>query len=118
VPEPVDVSSLQALRKLQRPGRPDGVARIVTSFLEETEARLEAMGRAAETGDAKALEHAAHALRGISGTVGAHEMHDLAMRLEQIGREGHTAGAADLLTELKLALGRARPILDRLRDAV
>jgi hypothetical protein len=40
------------------------------------------------------------------------------MRLEQIGREGHTAGTADLLTELESALGRARPILDRLRDAV
>ena len=116
--EPVDISSLLALRQFQRPGRPDGVARIVTSFLDETDLRLEALRRASDIGDAKALEHAAHALRGISGTVGANEMHDLAMRLEQIGREGHTAGAADLLTELESALGRARPILDRLRDAV
>ena len=94
------------------------MARIVTSFLDETDLRLQALRRASDAGDAKAIEHAAHALRGISGTVGANEMHDLAMRLEQIGREGHTAGAADLVTELESALGRARPILDRLRDAV
>jgi HPt (histidine-containing phosphotransfer) domain-containing protein len=118
VQEPVDISSLQALRQLQRPGRPDGVARIVTSFLEETDLRLAALRRASDAGDAQALEHAAHALRGISGTVGANEMHDLAMRLEQIGREGHTAGTADLLTELESALSRAWPILDRLRNAV
>jgi len=36
-------------------------------------------------------------------------------RLEQIGQEGHTAGTADLLTELESALGSARPIFDRLR---
>jgi HPt (histidine-containing phosphotransfer) domain-containing protein len=118
VQEPVDVSSLVALREFQRPGTPDGVARIVTSFLKETDVRLEALRRASQVGDAKAIEHDAHALRGISGTVGANEMHDLAMRLEQIGREGHTVGAADLVTELESALGRARPILDRLRDAV
>ena len=116
--EAVDVSSLLALRQMQRPGRPDGVARIVTSFLEESQARLEALRAAAAVGDAKALENAAHALKGIAGTVGANQMHDLAVRLEQIGREGHTAGAADMLTELESALGSARPIFDRLRDAV
>ncbi|MDQ6671268.1 MAG: Hpt domain-containing protein [Chloroflexota bacterium] len=116
--EPVDVSSLQALRQLQRPGRPDGVARIVTRFLEETQSRLAALRLACAAGDARLLEQAAHALRGISGTVGANEMHDLAMRLEHIGREGHTAGGADLVTELESAFARARPILDRLRNAV
>jgi HPt (histidine-containing phosphotransfer) domain-containing protein len=117
VQDGVDVSSLQALRQLQRPDRPDGVARIVTTFLAETDVRIEAMRQAVAGDDALGLERAAHALKGISGTVGAHQMHDLAMRLEQIGREGHTAGAADLLSELEAALGRARPIFDRLRDA-
>jgi HPt (histidine-containing phosphotransfer) domain-containing protein len=118
VQEPVDVAPLMALRQLQRPGKPDGVGRIITSFLQETDARLESLRRAADLDDAPALQQSAHALRGISGTVGATEMYDLAVRLEQIGRNGHTAGAADLLTELESALGRARPIFDRLRDAV
>jgi HPt (histidine-containing phosphotransfer) domain-containing protein len=91
------------------------VGRIVTSFLDETDARLELLRRASAAGDAQSLVRTAHALRGISGTVGANEMHDLAMRLEQIGRAGHTAGAGDLVTELASALTRARPILDRLR---
>jgi len=118
VQAPVDLTSLLALRRLQRPDRPDGVARIVTSFLAESGLRLEALRRAVAAGDARALEDAAHALKGITGTVGANQMHDLAMRLEHIGRDGHTAGAATMLTELESALESARPIFDRLRAAV
>jgi HPt (histidine-containing phosphotransfer) domain-containing protein len=117
VREVVDVSSLVALRNLQLPGRPDAVARIIAHFLEETDERLLALTAAATTGDPQVLERSAHALKGITGTVGAHEMFDLAVRLEQIGREGHTDGAADLVTDLEAALGRARPIFNRLREA-
>src|ERR1700730_10137736 len=115
--QPVDLSSLQELRKLQQPGKPDAIARIVTHFLEETDQRIAVLRRAVDTEDAKLLEDAAHALKGISGTVGANELLDLAVRLEQFGRDGHTHGAADLVTELELALVRARPIFDRLRGA-
>ena len=114
----VDVSSLVALRQLQRPGQPDAVARIVERFLQESTERLAVLRRAAETGDAAALERAAHALKGIAGTVGAKEMLGLAIRLEDLGREGRTAGATGLVTELDAAFDRARPIFDRLRDAV
>ena len=115
--EAVDVSSLVALRKLQPADRPDAVARIVTHFLRESDERLVAMVAAAAANDPLVLERCAHALKGITGTVGANEMFDLAVRLEQIGREGHTDGAADLVTDLEAALGRARPIFNRLREA-
>jgi HPt (histidine-containing phosphotransfer) domain-containing protein len=117
VREAVDVSSLEVLRKLQTPGKPDAVARIISHFLKETDERLAALIQAAAAGDARAVERSAHALKGITGTVGANEMLDLAVRLEHIGREGHTVGAADLVTELESALGRARPIFNRLREA-
>jgi HPt (histidine-containing phosphotransfer) domain-containing protein len=117
VREAVDVSSLVSLRKLQPPDRPDAVARIVAHFLRESDERLVALVAAAAAKDALVLERCAHALKGITGTVGANEMFDLAVRLEQIGREGHTDGAADLVTDLEAALGRARPIFNRLREA-
>ena len=61
----VDVSSLLELRQLQQPGKPDAIARVVTHFLEETGQRLATLHRAIETGDAKLLEQAAHALKGM-----------------------------------------------------
>jgi len=42
---------------------------------------------------------------------------DLAVGLEQIGREGRIQDAADLVRQLESALGRARPVFDRLLDA-
>lgn len=114
--QPVDVSSLLALRQLQAPGKPDAVARIISNFLAETDERLVALRRAIASDDARALERAAHALKGIAGTVGANEILQLAVGLEHIGQEGHTIGAPGLVDELDSALGRARPIFDQLRE--
>jgi HPt (histidine-containing phosphotransfer) domain-containing protein len=114
----VDSSSLVALRKMQAPGQPDAVGRIITLFLAETDQRIEELARASGAGDAPAIQRAAHALKGIAGTVGALEILDLAERLERTGRTGHAHGAADLVTELGAAVDRARPIFIRLREGV
>jgi HPt (histidine-containing phosphotransfer) domain-containing protein len=116
VQQAVDPSSLVALRQMQPPGKPDAVARIITRFLEESTERVTALRLAAQVSDPVALETAAHALKGSAGTVGANEMLQLAVRLERIGREGHTDGAASLVAELEAAFGRAWPIFDRLRN--
>jgi len=117
VRDPVDVSALLQLRRLLPPGKPDGVARIVARFLSETPERLAALRQAADAGDRHKIEQGAHALKGIAGTVGANELLDLAVGLEQIGREGRIQDAADLVRQLESALGRARPVFDRLLDA-
>ena len=114
--EPVDVSSLVLLRQLQQHGKPDAVGRIIDRFLEETDERVGALRSATDTGDSEKLENAAHALVGIAGTVGANEILKLAVSLERIGRDGRIHGAADLVTDLELAVRRARPIFERLRQ--
>ena len=114
--EPVDVSNLLALRELQRPGRPDAVGRIVSRFLEEADERVAALHAGVAGNDAQTLERAAHALKGIAGTVGANEVMRLSEQLELIGRDQRTDGAADLVVELERALGHARTIYEALRD--
>jgi HPt (histidine-containing phosphotransfer) domain-containing protein len=111
--EAVDVSTLLQLRALQPPGQPDVVARIVSRFFQESEERVGALRAAATRQDAPAIERSAHALKGIAGTVGAHEVSQLALRLELGGREGRTQDAPELVNELDSALGRARAIYER-----
>src|SRR3954453_6399614 len=101
--EAVDPSSLLFLRQLQKPGVPDAVGRILGRFLEETPQRMAALRSALEQDDARALEQAAHALKGISGTVGANEMAFIAHDLEQRGRIGATAGAHRRAEDLQAA---------------
>ena len=110
---PVDVSGLLELRRRQPEGKPDGVGRVVRAFLDESAQRLTTLDRAAEAGDRQQIRSAAHALKGIAGTVGANEMHALAVRLERIGREGRAQDAPQLVKELQLAFGRARPVFER-----
>ena len=118
MPEAVDVSSLLALRRMQRPGKPDAVARIAANFLAETHERLSALRAAAQANDAPAIERTAHALKGIAGTVGAHEMQDLARQLEILGRDGQPTAARDMVAALENAFRRAQPVFEELRDGV
>jgi len=74
------------------------------------------MYAAVESADPVALERAAHALKGIGGTVGAHEVGHLAVRLEEIGSQGSTQEAAQLVTELDSALTRTRAIFEHALD--
>jgi HPt (histidine-containing phosphotransfer) domain-containing protein len=115
--EAVDVSSLVMLRQMQRPGAQDAVGRIVDRFLEETPERVATLRTAIEGSDARLLEQAAHAMKGIAGTVGANEMRDVAQQLEHLGRTGTTDGARSLVDDLENALTRARPIFESLKGA-
>jgi len=113
VSEDVDVSALLQLGSLQKPGAPDIVGRILNRFFAESAERLQAIQSAVAAGDAQALERVAHALKGIAGTVGAHGVDRLAVRLEQLGREGRTQDAAPLVTELESALERTRTTFEQ-----
>ena len=113
--EAVDVSSLLMLRQMQRPGAQDAVGRIVDRFLEETPERVATLRTAIENSDAHLLEQAAHAMKGIAGTVGANEMRDVADLLENLGRTGTTDGAHGLVVALEHALTRARPVFEALK---
>jgi HPt (histidine-containing phosphotransfer) domain-containing protein len=111
----VDLGPLVQLRELQAPGAPDVVARIAGKFLDETDKRLVTLRRALADANPRELERAAHALKGIAGTVGANEICDVAKQLERVGREGRTDGAQDLVAALDTAVARARPVYERLR---
>jgi len=116
VPDDVDFGPLLELRRLQSPGAPDVVARILNRFFGESAERLAALRHAIEVDDAPLLERSAHALKGIAGTVGAHTVGDLAVRLEHLGREGRARDGAPLVMELDSALSRARAKFERLLE--
>jgi hypothetical protein len=97
VREPVDVAPLIELRRLQPPGKPDAVARIVGHFLAETSERLARLQAAVAAHDAHGIERGAHALKGIAGTVGANELLDLAAA-PIASNSGSDSVAVDLVT--------------------
>jgi signal transduction histidine kinase/HPt (histidine-containing phosphotransfer) domain-containing protein len=86
---------------------------LVTLFLAEVPAKLEALERAAAGSDAAALEHAAGDLKGMCGLVGAGPMADLCGALANAG--GPEAGAR--VGEIRAEYERVRSTLEELAGA-
>ncbi|HSA60275.1 MAG TPA: response regulator [bacterium] len=87
----------------------------VVALFEEDRKRLQGEIRnAVSRNDARALEHAAHALRGSVGNFRYQEAFEDAAELERMGREGKTEGTAALIARLESSLGRLSQLLQNL----
>lgn len=114
----IDPKALAAIRALQRPGKPDLLARIVALFEGETPRAIETMLDALETGDTDTFRDAAHTLKSSSAYVGATALSARCRELERMAREGNLPGCvgladgleddyADAIAELAPLLARA-----------
>ena len=113
----IDSRVLQALRELQRPGRPDVLARVIQMFSLDAPRLLTAMRDALGTNDAESLRHAAHTLKSTSANVGATVLAAICREIEQLGRAADTAGAAAPLAGAEEELGRVLTALAQERTS-
>lgn len=100
--------TLAQLRSLRRPGRPDPVAKILTSFLESSVRLVRSIQEAVIHEDAKALFQAAHALKSSSAMIGALALSDFAKDLEQMGLQGKVPTNQVKMAELNSLYGAVR----------
>ena len=84
---------------------------VVELFLDDYPSTFEKIRGAVASGDAKALEHHAHSLKGSVSTLGANRAFEAAFTLEKKGRSGDMTGASDGLLELQQALEALHPEL-------
>jgi signal transduction histidine kinase/DNA-binding response OmpR family regulator len=91
---------LEQIRALRRPGRPDPVAKILTSFLESSATYVSAIHQAVVHQDAEALFRAAHALKSSSAMIGAMGLSSVLGDFELLGRQGNVAGSHERMAEL------------------
>ena len=90
--------------------RKDGVSffeRTAASFLARCAGQVEAIRAAVTDGDPGALTFTAHSLKGSALNLGLPRVGAVALRLESLGDEGRTDGAAALLAELAHEVDRA-----------
>ena len=90
---------IEALRELGGEEEPELFEELVTMFLDDTPGRLENLRAALDAGDAKAIEHTAHALKSSCGNLGARRLASLCFEIESAGRSKD--------------IDAARPLVDR-----
>jgi len=87
-------------------------------FLENCDAMLDDVRRAAASLDARALERAAHALKGCLANLAADEAWHSAANVESLGREKHLDRVPEACSQLVQAIERLRPTMDALLGSV
>ena len=103
----IDSSVFDDFRSVGAGGN-DFVSKLIDQYLEEAAARMTALKDAVERRDAPALKLATHALKGTSGSVGAHGIAAKCDELEALARAATFDGAPALVTELEDEFKRVR----------
>ncbi|HDK38508.1 MAG TPA: hybrid sensor histidine kinase/response regulator, partial [Thiolapillus brandeum] len=93
--ESVDLAILDELQDLME----EGFADLLKTYLRDSPQRLMDIRDAIKAGDAEMLRGAAHTLKSSSANMGALLLSELAKKLEMLGREGTTKGAARLFNQ-------------------
>ena len=105
----IDQGALDNVRALQRPGAPSVLGKVIGIYLDRSPALLAALRDAVAAGeDAEAVRRAAHGFKSACANVGASGLAALCKRLEELGRSGETAGAAELTARLEAGYPRVR----------
>jgi signal transduction histidine kinase/DNA-binding response OmpR family regulator len=113
----IDARALQALRAMQRAGRPSVLGRMLDLFDRDAPRLLAEMRNAAGTSDVETLRDAAHTLKSNCANVGATELAAICRGIEQLARAADAAAAAVPLAAAEEELGRVLAALAQEREA-
>ncbi len=111
--DPLDRSALEVLGKLQQPGAPSLVEKVIGIYLGSSGELKKRLVSAIGANDAPAVREAAHALKSSSINVGATRLADMCKELEALARQGDLDGAGTLREQLE---GEYARVLNALRD--
>lgn len=78
----IDQTALDAIRALQRPGKPDILARIVNMYMEKSPELISAIKEGVASNDSDKVKMAAHTLKSSSAYVGASALAEVCNRIE------------------------------------
>lgn len=106
-PGAVDWSVLDALKVLQKPGKPDVCRTLMTIYLNSLPAQMESIKAAAKELDVKTLMDAAHSMKSSSMSIGAVVFGKTCAELEQLGRSNNLEKVPALLIRAEIEFAAA-----------
>ncbi len=113
---PLDPAALDAIRRLQQPGAPSLLNRIIAAYLASGRELVDRLCVALAAGDAAAVRAAAHALKSSSANIGATAVGDISRSLEAAGQRGDLRETRGLREALLHEFARAAEALDAAQE--
>ncbi|MDH5740189.1 MAG: response regulator, partial [Nitrospira sp.] len=106
----VDQKAWKSITSLQRPGKEDPLAKILSLYLLDSQDLVNRLREGMQAGDAQAVNQAAHSLKSRSSVLGAMSLAKLCQQFENLSRQGQLAEAEPLLDQLAAAFDHASHI--------
>ncbi|NOS79611.1 MAG: response regulator [Nitrospira sp.] len=103
----IDRQAWNSITALQRPGKPDMLAKVLTLYLTDSQQLVDRVRQGVAHGEARLVNEAAHSLKSRSAVLGAVSLSDLCQRIEAISRGGSLRNAEPLLDPLEGAFAHA-----------
>jgi signal transduction histidine kinase/CheY-like chemotaxis protein/HPt (histidine-containing phosphotransfer) domain-containing protein len=107
----LDRDVLNQIRALQKPGRPDLLARLIDTFLSAVPGEIDALAEAVSRGDAGSAARIAHTYKSSSANLGAPALSGAFAEIERRARQGSVDGLPDLCAKLRVAYAQVAPLL-------
>jgi PAS domain S-box-containing protein len=107
--ESVNATGLAMLRKLDKGGAPRILSELTNLFAQSTPQLLSQAYSALD--DPTQLAIIAHTIKGSCGIFGAHPMEALCVKLEQLGRQGTSHGAREVINAIEREFDNVRATL-------
>lgn len=106
----VDVKAWKSITSLQKPGKEDMLAKILTLYLADSQQLVDKLHQGMDAGDATAVNQAAHSLKSRSAVLGALSLATLCQQFETLSRQGQLKEAEPLQDQLDAAFNHASQI--------
>lgn len=103
----VDADVLGALKEVME----DQFGVLIQTYLDDAQVRIGEMSEAIAAGNAEGLRSGAHSFKGSCSNLGVLPLAEICQKLETLGREGTTDGAAELFEAAKTEFSRVNELL-------
>jgi two-component system sensor histidine kinase/response regulator len=103
------------LKQLEEDYGKEMVMKVVEIFMPDAEARMAKIDQAIKQEDFRALEEAAHSLKGAAANIGAREMAQLCEQLETQGELGDIDDASEIMLRLSASWTEVRSVITEYR---
>jgi HPt (histidine-containing phosphotransfer) domain-containing protein len=107
---------LETIRMLQRPGKPDLLARVIDNYVTDTPKLLDDIRDGLARDDLETIRKAVHTLKSSSANVGALSLTDLCRQLEGRCLENVVDGAGVMLRRMETLYVTVKDALCKLRN--
>ncbi len=85
----IDQATIQGIRKLQKPGRPDLLKELISLFIKSNDENMKVLRASVENEDFGTVVHIAHTIKSSAANLGALKLSQCCFELEKIGNGSH-----------------------------